>query len=101
MLVAAWSSWALGMSGKTWRAFLFSSGSMLAVIATLAAGIFPNWVWAPNDPSLSLTIANSSSSPLTLKTMLILALIGVPIVLAYTVWVHRVFRGKVEDGVSY
>ena len=100
MLVSAWSSWALCMSGKTWRAFLFSAWSMLATIATLAAAVFPNWVWASNDPSLSLTIANASSSPLTLKTMLILALIGVPIVLAYTAWVHGVFRGKVEEGGS-
>lgn len=101
MLVAAWSSWALGMSGKTWRAFLLSSGTMVAIIATIAAGTFPYWVWAPNGTNLSLTVANASSSPLTLKTMLILALIGMPIVLAYTIWVHRVFRGKVEEGAGY
>jgi cytochrome bd ubiquinol oxidase subunit II len=31
-----------------------------------------------------------------LQTMLVIALIGVPIVLVYTIFIHRVFRGKVE-----
>jgi cytochrome bd ubiquinol oxidase subunit II len=101
MLTAAWCSTAIGARGKILPAFLLSSGCMLAIVATVAAGLFPNWVPAINDASLSLTIANSSSSPLTLKTMLILAAIGVPIVLAYTVWVQRIFRGKAGEGVSY
>jgi len=101
MLAAAWLSMAAGARGKSLPAFLLSSGCMLAIIATVAAGLFPNWVPAINDPSLSLTIANASSSELTLRTMLILAVIGVPVVLAYTVWVHSVFRGKAGEGISY
>ena len=101
MLATAWMAWVLGTTGKIWKAFLLSSGAMLAIIATLAVGMFPNWVHASNDPTLSLTIANASSSPLTLKTMLILAIIGVPIVLGYTAWVHQVFKGKAGEGVSY
>lgn len=100
-LGTAWASLIQGKGGKIMPAFLISSGSMLAIIITCAAGLFPNWVPAINDPALSLTVANASSSPLTLKTMLILALIGVPIVLAYTVWVHTIFKGKVSEEVSY
>ena len=44
---------------------------------------------------------NASSSPLTLKTMLILAIIGMPIVIGYTVWTYRTFKGKVTPGESY
>jgi len=33
---------------------------------------------------------------LTLKTMLIIALIGVPIMLVYTFFVYRAFGGKVQ-----
>ncbi len=77
--------------------FLASSLSMAGMVLILAAGLFPRLVPA-KDPSLSLTIYNASSSPLTLKVMLIIALTGVPIVLFYTAYVYRVFRDKVKPG---
>jgi cytochrome d ubiquinol oxidase subunit II len=85
------------MTGAIWRAFMASSIGILAVMASVGAGLFPNMVPAINNPAYSLTLANASSSALTLKTMLILALVGVPIVIAYTAWVHTTFRGKVSD----
>jgi hypothetical protein len=45
-----------------------------------------------------LTAFNASSSRLTLITMSIIAVIGMPLVLGYTVHIYRVFRGK---GVGY
>lgn len=74
-------------------AFLASSVTMAGMILTLAAGMFPNWVPAVN-PEFSLTIYNAASSQLTLKAMLIIALMGVPVVLFYTIYVYRVFKGK-------
>ncbi|MHB9093128.1 MAG: cytochrome d ubiquinol oxidase subunit II [Eubacteriales bacterium] len=76
-------------------AFLASSLSIAGMILTLAVGMFPNWVPAV-DPNLSLTVYNAASSQLTLKAMLIIALAGVPIVLFYTIYVYRVFKGKVK-----
>lgn len=73
--------------------FAGTSLSMATMILILAFGMFPNWVPAVN-PNFSLTIYNAASSQLTLKTMLIIALTGVPIVLFYTIYVYRVFRGK-------
>lgn len=78
------------------RAFTFSSLSIFGVMGMVGAGLFPRLVPALGAPELSLTVANASSSELTLKTMLILALIGVPIVLAYTIWMYRAFGGKVD-----
>lgn len=81
-------------------AFLASSTTFAAMILTLALGLFPVLLPA-QDPALSLTIYNASSSPLTLKTMLIIVLIGLPFVLAYTIYAYRVFHGKVtveQDG---
>jgi cytochrome d ubiquinol oxidase subunit II len=46
----------------------------------------------------SLTVFNSMSSQLTLTVMLIMAVIGLPLVLAYTVGVYWFFRGKVNLG---
>jgi len=82
-------------NAKYGTGFFASSLTMAGMILTLAVGMFPNWVPAV-DPNLSLTIYNAASSQLTLKTMLVIALMGVPIVLFYTVYVYRVFRGKVQ-----
>ncbi len=84
-------------SRKIWRAFLSSCLGMIGIMASIGAGLFPNMIPASNNPAYSLTLMNASSTPLTLKVMLIIALIGVPIVLAYTAWVHIVFRGKVGE----
>lgn len=75
--------------------FVASSLNMAGLIATLGFGMFPNMLPAL-EPGNSLTIYNAASSALTLKAMLLIALIGVPIVLFYTIYVYRVFRGKVD-----
>ncbi len=77
-------------------AFAYSAVSILALMCLCGAGLFPNLVPSLGDPKLSLTIVNASSTPLTLKTMLIVALIGMPLVLVYTVWIYRTFGGKVR-----
>ncbi len=84
-------------SSKYGTAFVGSSLTLAGIILTLAGGLFPKWVPAL-DPAHSLTIYNASSSPLTLKIMLIIALLGVPIVLFYTIYVYWIFRGKVKAG---
>jgi cytochrome d ubiquinol oxidase subunit II len=66
----------------------------------LAAGAvhFPNMIKAAGDPALSITIYNASTGLHTLKIMSIIALIGMPIVIAYTIFVHRIFKGKTGAG---
>jgi len=45
---------------------------------------------------------NASSTGLTLKVMLIIAMFGLPLVMVYTIAVYRIFRGKVsEDQAGY
>ncbi len=84
-------------------AFISSSLSILGFLSLFPIGTFPILVRSSTHPDLnSLTISNSSSSPLTLKVLLIIVLIGVPLVLAYGGYVYRVFRGKVSlDDHSY
>jgi len=77
-------------------AFLASSGTIAFVMLAVAAALFPNMVPASNDPELSLTVFNSSSSQLTLTSMLVIALIGMPLVIGYTWFIHRVFKDKVK-----
>jgi cytochrome d ubiquinol oxidase subunit II len=83
-------------SGKMGRAFLVSSLLIAAMLGETALSLFPRLVPSSIDLSNSLTIYNASSTPLTLETMLIIALIGVPLVIGYSIFIHYVFRGKVE-----
>ena len=83
-------------------AFTLSSISIAALIGIMGQGLFPNMVPALGDRAASLTIFNASSTLLTLKVMLTIALIGVPIVLAYTIWIYRNFMSPVVlDEHSY
>lgn len=72
-------------------AFVMSSAAIAASMALAAVAMFPNIVLASNDATLSLTIENASSSARTLKIMLVMALVGMPIVIAYQIWLHRAF----------
>ena len=53
---------------------------------------------AMSDLAHSLTVANASSTERTLTTMLVIAGIGMPLVLGYTFFIYRTFKGKVEIG---
>ena len=48
------------------------------------------------NPSYSLTIFNSASSPLTLKIMFGVVLVFVPIIIIYQAWVYNFFKDKVR-----
>ncbi|MCF8105377.1 MAG: cytochrome d ubiquinol oxidase subunit II [Desulfohalobiaceae bacterium] len=58
-------------------------------------GLFPNLFPSSLDPAFSLTAFNASSSPLTLKIMLVVVMIFIPIVLLYQIWTYNLFKGKV------
>ena len=82
--------------GNAVGAFMASALTIAGVMLAVATALFPYLVPCVNDDAWSLTVFNASSSRLTLTSMLIIALIGMPIVLAYTVFIHRVFRGKIK-----
>jgi cytochrome bd ubiquinol oxidase subunit II len=89
-------------AGKFNRAFFASSLIIAMMLSQMALSLYPRFVPSSIDLHYSLTIYNASSSTLTLQTMLVIALIGIPIVIAYSVYIHYVFRGKVEiTGESY
>ena len=87
--------------GRAGWAFISSSAAVFGLFGLVGLGMYPVLVRA-TDPALSLTIHNASSSQKTLGIMLTIALIGIPLVLSYTVSIYWVFRGKVElDTMSY
>jgi cytochrome bd ubiquinol oxidase subunit II len=85
-------------AGKYGRAFTASSVTIAMMIGLSALSLFPRLVPALGDLPNSLTIYNASSSEATLSVMFIIALIGMPLVIAYTIFIYRAFKGKVVIG---
>jgi len=83
-------------TGKSGWAFV--SGSLTVVFATIMvfAGLFPRILISTISPDYSLTIYNASSTPYTLTVMTVVAVIFVPVILAYQIWTYWVFRKRVE-----
>ncbi len=79
-----------GLCGRRRSFWMAGPGSVLAVLALLLCAGWNNTAYYPSVASLqsSLTIANSSSSLFTLKTMTIVSFI-IPLVLAYIAWAWR------------
>lgn len=78
-------------------AFVFSALSLVGIIGTVGVSMFPFMLPSSSHPSQSLIVWDSSPSQLTLFLMLVVTVIFLPIILAYTAWVYRVLRGKVTE----
>jgi cytochrome d ubiquinol oxidase subunit II len=78
--LAAWALNGLFMLGATFFGVL---------------GMFPALIPSNIDPAYSVTLLNGSSSELTLTIMLVVALICVPVVIAYQTWVFLLFSGRI------
>ena len=89
-------------NGRDGRAFMSSCAAIAALLLLFGIGVFPNLVPSDPFPERSLTIYNAASSEKTLGIMLVIALLGMPLVLAYTVCIYWIFRGRVKlDRMSY
>lgn len=65
-------------------------------------GLYPNLFPSSIDKAFSLTAHNASSSPLTLKIMLVVVVIFIPVVIAYQVWAYTLFKHTVtEEDFTY
>jgi cytochrome d ubiquinol oxidase subunit II len=83
--------------GHALHAWACNAGYIFFVTVFGVAGMFPRLIPSSLKPEFSLTIHNSASSPLTLKIMLGVALVAVPVVIGYQVWVYRTFMHKVTE----
>ncbi len=88
-------------AGRDSRAFLASCVVIVSLMVLFAIGTYPNMVPSNPHPERSLTIHDSSTAK-TLGIMFVIAVFAIPVVLAYNVFVYRVFRGKVpQDPEGY
>ncbi|MDX1902609.1 MAG: cytochrome d ubiquinol oxidase subunit II [Thermonemataceae bacterium] len=88
------------------RKYRIAFASSVVVIALLliivSVELFPVMIRSTINEAYNLTVYNSSASSKSLNTMLIIAMVAVPLILFYTSFVFWTFRGKVKiDENSY
>jgi len=86
----------LARSTRHGAAFIASGTAVAGTILSAGLALFPFLLPSALDPRSSLTIWDASSSKTTLGLMLFATCVLLPIVLAYTLWVYRVLRGRVS-----
>lgn len=77
-------------------AFVTSSIALTGIICTAGFSLFPFIMPSSIDPVFSLTVWDVVSSEKTLGIMFVVALIFVPIVLAYTIWSYYKMWGVIR-----
>ena len=81
---------------KAGWSFVASSIGIAATVTWVFSSMAPSVMKSAIAPEYSLTIPLASSTPGTLTVMTWVAVILVPIVLAYTAWSYWVFRSRVS-----
>jgi cytochrome d oxidase, subunit II (cydB) len=94
--------WQVRKKNDGW-AFIFSCVSIALLVGLFGLGTYPYLVYSTVETATySLTIYNAASTHESLRNLLVVVAIGVPLVLAYGFWIYRIFKGKVRlDPSSY
>lgn len=88
--------------GREFRAFLSSCAAVALLLALFGIEMYPDLILSNPAAANSLNIYNGASSSKTLTIMLIIAVLGMPLVIAYTSTIYWIFRGKVKlEATSY
>jgi cytochrome d ubiquinol oxidase subunit II len=90
------AAWALVRGHEGW-AFAATTITIGLSIITIFVNLYPRVMVSSTNPAYSLTVRNSASTPYSLKVMTVIALVILPIVLAYQAWTYYVFRRRVSD----
>ncbi|CAB4326558.1 cytochrome d ubiquinol oxidase subunit II [Brucella sp. 191011898] len=85
--------------GRELAPLLFGKLSIFGIISSVGVSMFPFILPSSIDPQSSLTVWDSSSSHQTLFIMLVVTVVFIPIIVAYTAWVYKVLWGKVDKNM--
>ena len=94
--ISVLAAWGLVRSHEGW-AFTATTVTIGVSIITIFVDLYPRVMVSSTNPAFSLTVHNSASTPYSLKVMTVVALVFLPIVLAYQSWTYYVFRRRITD----
>jgi cytochrome d ubiquinol oxidase subunit II len=95
--------WTFERQAREKAAFLSSCAYIVAMLAGVAAALYPSLLPSSGDPARDITIYNAATGEYALRVGLIWWGLGMGLAFGYFVFVYRMFRGKVraEEGPRY
>lgn len=81
--------------GRKLAAFLSMFGTIALTAATGFVGLFPNMLMSKIDSQYNVTLYDAAASQLTLTIMFWVAIVMVPIIIAYQLWTYFLFKEKI------
>jgi len=93
VLAAAWLVYEPHRHGF---AFAATTVTMASCIVAIFVGLYPNVMVSTTSTANNLTVHNTASPAYPLKVMTVVAIVLLPIVLAYQAWSYYVFRRRVS-----
>jgi cytochrome d ubiquinol oxidase subunit II len=85
---------AAAVRGREGWAFAGTAVTVMLTVATLFGDLWPDVLPSSTRAAYSLTVANASSAHYTLEVMTWVAVISLPLILAYQGWTYWVFRQR-------
>jgi cytochrome d ubiquinol oxidase subunit II len=76
--------------------YFWNSTIIILSFTALSIGLYPNMI--PGGLSTAVTVKEAAASPLTLKFMLAMTVVLLPVILIYTSYNYWIFRGKTDSG---
>ena len=101
ILIAAFVDAYLIKKGSERGAFYLSWLAFPLVVYLVYYSMYPYWIISTIDPNFKLSIHALAASPLTLQAVLGMSVILSVIILAYTLYVYKMFGGKVTEAKGY
>jgi len=95
-LLAYISVWRMLRVERHFEAFLCSGAMIGLLLISGAIGLYPNLLISTTNPAYDLTVSNAAAADNTLLVALVVAVIGIPFILAYTAGVYYIFRGRTQ-----
>ncbi|MEV1290961.1 cytochrome d ubiquinol oxidase subunit II [Pseudonocardia sp. NPDC049635] len=80
--------------GREGWAFTATAAAIGGTSVVLFGQLFPQLLVSATDPAHTLTVSNAASAPYTLTVMSWVAVVFLPLVLAYQTWSYWVFRKR-------
>lgn len=98
-VVGAAVGWIAARRRREGWAFIGYAGFGLFGAGAVFAGMFPLVLPSTVDSAFDLTVWNASNSAYTLGVMTVVAVVALPVILAYQAWSYWIFRNRVTPGM--
>ncbi|WP_037606023.1 cytochrome d ubiquinol oxidase subunit II [Streptacidiphilus rugosus] len=92
VLAAAW----LVTTGHEGWAFAATTVTIATTVLSVFVDLYPRLLVSSTNPAYDITVGNAASGNYALKVMSVVAIVLVPVVLAYQGWTYHVFRRRVS-----